>query len=117
MLSHLLTRECTIVRRTPSGDTDDYGNDIPAETTTVTVCELQQTQRTEGADAGETSATTWLLILPANTLLDTSDSVSVSGHEYELVGDPWTARNPETGVDHHLEATVQRVAGAEDTGS
>lgn len=115
----LLNRTCTIVHSSTSDDTDAYGNPVPGETVTDVACELQQVQRTEPAGHGELSRTDWLLILPASTLLATGDQVLVDGEAYEVTGDPWRARNPRTGLEHHVEATLRRTAGADDeaTGS
>jgi hypothetical protein len=114
MLSKLLNRTVTITHRSASTDTDDYGNEIATETTTDTTGELQQQRRDEQDLAGETSDTHWLLILPAGTTIGTGDSVEVDGHVYELVGEPWPARNPRTRAESHIEATLRRVAGSED---
>lgn len=112
MLSTLLNRPCTITRRTQSGDVDAYGDAVDGTATASTVCELQQRQRSE-LPGVEVSDTTWLLILPAGTDIDTGDKVTVTdtGEAFEMVGDPWPARNPRTGVESHVEATVRRVAG------
>lgn len=114
MLSTLLNRPVTITRNLPSGDEDDYGNEIPTENVVETVGELQQVQRTEPGAAGELSVTHWLLMLPAGTDLRTGDSVEVEGAAYQLVGDPWQVRNPRTQAESHVEATVVRTAGGED---
>lgn len=112
-LSKLLNRTCTLILRDLSGTVDDYGNPVPSERTITTVCELQQRQRTEPGDQGEVSDTTWLLVLPAGTTIDTGDAVEVAGERYELVGAPWPARNPRTGLESHVEATVRRTAGGQ----
>lgn len=117
MLSTLLNRPCTIIRRSASGSTDDgYGNRTPAETLVEAVCELQQRQRSEPGDQGEFSDTAWLIVFPAGTVIDTGDGVIVDGHIFEMVGDPWEVRNPRTQVASHVEATVRRT-GAEEDGS
>lgn len=116
-LAKLLTRPCTITVRSHSGNQDAYGNDIPAETTVQTVCELQQLTRltdAEPAGQGEFSDTRWLLVLPAGTEIRTGDTVEVDGHAYEMFGDPWPVRNPRTGRDSHVQATVRRTAGSEE---
>ena len=46
--------------------------------------------------------------------MNTSDTVIVDGQEYELVGEPWDARNPRTRAQSHIEATVRRTRGADD---
>jgi hypothetical protein len=114
MLSKLLNRTCVLTLRSASEDKDDYGNERPSETTVTVLCELQQQQRTEQDLAGETSDTHWLLILPPGTQIGTGDSAEVDGHEYEVVGEPWKARNPRTQAQSHVEATLRRVAGSED---
>lgn len=118
MLSTLLNLPCTLIRRTESGEKDEYRNDIPGEQAIETACELQQKQRSEDDDLGETSDTRWLLILPAETDVATGDAVVIEGLVYEVIGDPWAARNPRTQQHSHVEATVRRTAGAaEDEGS
>lgn len=116
-LASLLNRNLTIIRRTTSEDADDYGNEIPDEGAIETVGELQQRRRDEPAGEGELSVTDWLLILPAGTLLRTGDQAIVDGQEYEVVGDPWIARNPRTQAVSHIEATVRRTAASNDEGA
>lgn len=111
VISQLLTRPVTISRRSP-GAADDYGNATSTTATVQTVGELQQRSRSEPGDQGEVSDSGWLLVLPAGTAIDTSDTVTVGGQVFEVTGDPWHARWPRTGVESHVEATVRRVAGA-----
>lgn len=116
-LSQLLNRPITITRRSPSGEKDEYGNDVPDETLVETVGELQQRQtqgNDEPAGQGELSDTQWLLILPAGTAIRTGDSVTVDGEVYELVGDPWHVRNPRTRTESHVECAVRRTASTDD---
>jgi hypothetical protein len=112
-LAQLLNRPVTIISRSDSGETDELGNEIPTETAIETVGELQQRQRDEPGAQGEFSETTWLLVLPTGTEIDTGDAVVIDGRIYELVGDPWAARNPRTQTESHVEATVRRAAGEE----
>lgn len=112
-LEQLLNRPCTLLLRDSTGETDEYGNAKTGTTSVETVCELQQQRRDEPDDQAETSDTTWLVILPAGTEIDTGDAVQVDGHVYELVGAPWHARNPRTQAESHVEATARRTAGAE----
>jgi predicted membrane-bound mannosyltransferase len=111
VISALLTRPVTITRRTATGPADDYGNATTVPTTVQTVGELQQRSRAEPGDQGETSDTGWLLVLPAGTDLDTSDTVTIAGQSFEVTGDPWHARWPRTGLESHVEATLRRVTG------
>jgi hypothetical protein len=116
VISSLITRECSIIRRAESGTTDELGNDIPSEVVTASYWELQQRRRDEPSDQGELSDTTWDAFFRSGTDLDTSDSVvdGPTGEQYELVGDPWEVRNPRTGVESHVQATVRRAAGAKE---
>lgn len=114
MLSTLLNRPMTILRRTASGTTDAYGADIPGTTEVEVVGELQQQRRDEPATEGELSDTRWLAIFPAGTSIDTGDAVACDGETFEVVGDPWAARNPRTQVVSHVEATLRRTATAGD---
>lgn len=113
-LTALLSRPCTIISREAVGDIDDYGNEVPEESSVDTVCELQQIQRDEPAGEGEFSDTRWVAIFPAGTELKTSDAVLIDGKTYELEGDPWAVRNPRLGTESHVEATLCRTAGASD---
>lgn len=114
-LADLLNLPCTITHRDPSGDLDPYGNETTAESTSDTLCELQQRQRSETDDDAITSSR-WLLVLPAATVVDAGDSVEVDGQVYEVEGQPWVARNPRTMVVSHIEATL-RHTGPTGTGS
>jgi hypothetical protein len=99
----------TIVRR--SEVDDDAFDPAPGETLVVTIGELQQTQRTEPVAEGELSVTTWLLVLPAGTVIDTGDGVIADGSVYEVIGDSWRARNPRTRLESHVECTIKRTGG------
>jgi hypothetical protein len=107
-ISSLINRPAKLIRRTVSEDEFD-----PAVTTTETDvdCELQQRKRKEQDEAGEVSDTEWLLLLPTGTAVDTGDAIVVEGQKFEVVGDPWEARNPRTKRASHIEATVRRTEG------
>lgn len=111
-----MNRPITIISRTASGSTDDYGNATETETETATVGELQrQISRGSAENAQELSDTDWLLVLPAGTTIDTNDRIRVEdGRVFEVEGEPWHARNPRTGLEHHVEVSLRRVAGAGD---
>lgn len=114
-LTSLINRPCLLIRRSESGDTDDYGNDIATETIVATVCEIQQIRRTEPATEGELSQGDWVAFFLPGTALDTSDAIEVDGlGTFELVGGPWVVRNPRTQQESHVEASLRRTAGAED---
>ncbi len=113
-LAALLNRPVTIIRRTESGDVDAYGNTVYDEAMVDVLGELQQIRRDEPGGEGETSDTKWALFLPAGTALSTRDIVLVEDEEYEVIGEPWSARNPLEQALSHVEATLRRVAGAGD---
>lgn len=113
-ISELLTRTATITHKTEGEEVDAYGNEIPVTEETSVTCEIQQTKRSESAE-GEVSDTHWLGVFPVYTDLDTGDTVKAEGiGTLELVGAPWVARDPETGVLSHIEATLRRTAGPEE---
>jgi hypothetical protein len=111
-LSALMSRSCQIVRRSP-GSSDRYGNDIPTESLASATCEIQQMDRSE-MEEGSVTETLWKVFLPVNTDIQAEDALIVGGVEYEMVGDPWNANSGSSAV-HHVEATVRKVAGVEDT--
>jgi hypothetical protein len=113
-LTQLLSRDCTVIQRSPSGGSDDYGNIVPTETELDTVCELQQRRRDEPDAAGELSDTDWVAFFPAGTDINTGDALVVSGVEYEVVGDPWHARNPRTRVAGHVEVSLKKTGGRDE---
>jgi hypothetical protein len=113
-LASLMSRPCVIIRRDETGGTDRYGNPDRTETLVETTCELQQLTRDEPDASGEVSKTLWRAFFPVDTVLLTDDAVEVDGDEYELDGDPWTADTGNAAV-HHVEATLVRTAGAEDS--
>lgn len=90
---------------------DGYGNQTPSGAAEVlTVCEIQQRTRLEAGGQGELSDTGWLIVLPASVNARTSDIVVADGVRYELVGDPWAARNPRTRSVSHVEASARVAA-------
>jgi hypothetical protein len=118
VIDDLINRPCTIISRSESGDTDELGNDIADVNEVVTVCEVQQRRRDEPDAHGEVSDTLWDGFFLAGTELTTADAVRPEGlGEFELVGDPWPVRDPLTQQESHVEATLRRVAGAEDADS
>jgi len=112
MLTELMNLPVTIVRRSASGVEDDYGNEIPAETSIQTVCEFQQKAR--GEEDENLASTQYMLFLPAGTDIDAGDVVVIEGLEYQMAGDPWFARDPESQTNSHVEATLVRTSGSED---
>lgn len=109
-LTDLLNRPLILVRQEPGSEVDDFGNRISEEVTLEVVGEIQQQRRSEDDDEGELSDTRWMLFLPAGTDLDTGDAVICDGEVYEVIGDPWQARNPRTQLASHVEASLRRTS-------
>lgn len=110
----LINRPCQIIHRDASSTIDDYGDEIPMISIVETVCEIQQRQRTEPSDQGETSITEWVAFFLPRDSVHTGDAVVVEDETYEVIGEPWRARHPLARTEHHIEATVKRTAGAHD---
>ena len=117
MLSQLINRPCVIHRRLDTGTTDDYGNLIPDTLDVAAVCELQlRTSRgdNEPDRLGELSDTDWVAYFLPGTVINTGDTLEVDGQRYEMVGEPWHARNPRTQQASHIEAFLRRTASTGD---
>lgn len=113
MLSTLISTPCTIVRR-GSSDEETFGERTRTESDVATVCEIQQTQRTEPPSEGELSVTTWDAFFPAGTQLDTNDEVLTDElGEFEVIGKPWRTRNPRTQQFGQVEVTLKQTRGPE----
>lgn len=115
-LTTLINRSATIIRRGASVAEDAYGNEIPQETASQILVELQQRQRDEPDRQGELSDTDWVAFFLPGTDIATGDAIVVDGAEYELVGEPWHARNPRTQAPSHIEVSLRRTRGALDEG-
>lgn len=109
LLNSLINRPCKIVRRSPSGEIDEYGDEEPTEAIVDTVCEIQQRARDEDELAGELSDTLWTVFFLPGEQVGTGDQLIVDGQVYEFVGEPWDARNPRLQAASHIEATVRRT--------
>jgi hypothetical protein len=117
-LSDLINRPCLIYRRAVvPGEEDDYGNDVVDETFQQTVFELQQADADEQPGTGQRTRTRWDAFFLDGTDLQTDDAVFDLLEEelYEVEGRPARWRNPRTKLFEHVEATLIRVGGAEDS--
>jgi hypothetical protein len=110
-VTRMMTRTATIHRELETGQKDRGGNALTEPVEEEVRCALQQKRRTEEEDGGEISDTLWDLYLPFGTEIDTGDSIVVDDRRYEVVGEPWSAQEGSRSM-WHLEATVQRTAGA-----
>lgn len=111
-MRHLINRPCVLRRRLPGSTIDRDGNEVPQIVEVATVCEVQQRQRRENVE--EIGDARWLAFFLATEEVGSGDELVVDGLTYQVEGDSWRARNPRTGEFTHVEATLRRVAGAED---
>jgi len=115
-LANLINRPCSILTADDS-EHDDFSEGRPTREGHDTVCEIQQAEATEAANAGEVSRTDWkgFFLVADYALLDTASAVEVDEiGTFELVGAPWLARNPRTQANSHVEANLRRTKGAKD---
>lgn len=115
-LPELINRPCTLIRRSPSEVIDELGDEIPDVTETAGVWEVQQRSAAESEE--EVSETAWVaFFLPGTDLRNVDAILDPELGRFELVGDPWPARNPRTHEEHHVEAQVRRASAQIEAGS
>lgn len=109
-LAALLNQSCTITTRTTAGTTDRYGNPDLSEATTTTTCYAEQRQRGEARDgASEAQSEDWTVVLPAGTSVNGHDKITIGSLVLEVVGPPWSVRNPRTQSTSHVECTARKA--------
>lgn len=114
MLAALINRPCAIVRRRQLEERDEDGDRKTGEAEVATVCELQQDPSFRRESEGELSDTRWKIFFKVGEEIDSGDAVLVDGERYEVLGEPWHARNPRTQQASHVEVTARRTAGPGD---
>jgi len=117
MPTNLLNRPCQIVHRSPSDTEDDYGNLLPDESVSSTVCEFQRsasraTGRNENTEINELAESRARIYLPVGTDITAGDRVIIDGLTYEVDGEPDAVRNPRTQKMSHVEASLIRTSGS-----
>jgi hypothetical protein len=116
VVESLITLPCTLVGRTESdSETDDYGKPLVEEDSTETVCYLEQRQRDEEGNEGETSTSDWLAAFLPDEDVDTASALIQAGRVFEFVGAPWPVQDVEAGNVSHIEATVRFTGREEDS--
>jgi hypothetical protein len=112
--ARLIKTSCTVIRRLPDDDADEFGNEIPAEVKVKTVCAVQQRNTDEPDGHGELSDSRWLGYFLIEETLTTADVVLVPGQgRFEVVGKPWRAEEGHRSL-WHIEARLRETAGAGD---
>jgi hypothetical protein len=108
-LDHLLTRQATLLRRTPTGPEDELGDPTWEIVAEPIACELQPAGSSE--DHGDNvQSSSWRVFLPASCA-DVAgwDALELDGETYELAGDPSPLWHPRLQTVDHVEAIVTRV--------
>lgn len=107
----LLNQPLTIERRGAIVK-DDYGNEVPGTTSTVTTeGYVEQTKATEITVDRETYVTDWLVFLLADVVVDASDRILYGSSTLQVVGSPHRVWNPRTRRTDHVEARCVEVTG------
>lgn len=109
-LADLLNQSCTITTRTTAGTTDRYGNPDETTATVTTVCYAEQRNRGEDTSNANQQSQDWLVLLPAGTSVDGTDRITIGTLVLEVIGPPWSARNPRTQAVSHVECSARMVA-------
>lgn len=107
---NLMSRKATIVHRGYDPDViNEYGDEIPVDSETETVCEVQQQRASEPGMEGEFSSEDWIGFFPITIGMNTGDAVTVAGvGTFEVVGDPWYADTGTVQV-HHVEVNLRQA--------
>lgn len=108
-VANLLNQACTITTRTTAATTDRYGNPGESTATTTTVCYAEQRNRSEDTANANQQSQDWLVMLPAGTSVDGTDRITIGSLVLEVVGPPWSARNPRTQAVSHVECSARAV--------
>lgn len=109
VVTDLMTIPCSIVRRSNTGDVDDYGTPEQTESFVETVCEIQQVTSDEPPASGEVARTMWKAWFPPGLDIRTGDALITGNRTYEIVGDPAEWRDPDTQQDWYIEVEVART--------
>lgn len=108
---HLLTTSCTIKHRDETGtvtSTEDTGCFLEA------LMDVQPDGDEPWVVGTETYRRVWSLYLRPQQTITAADRVDVGEFEYDVV-DVRRLTNPRTGVEHHVVASVTRVAPGDTT--
>lgn len=114
MFANLLNQDVTVIHISAGATKDAYGNKIPTRTPSDVRGCLQQVRRSE-MRAGEVSDDRYQLYLLPEVVIATGDEVVIDGLYYEVFGTPEKVTRATTGQVHHIEATLRRTAGAEES--
>lgn len=117
IVDNLMTHPASITRKARTGSLDAHGvpliEDIAGMTT---VCYLSQggqvgSQRSEVTAGREAEEESFVAFFPADVQVDGTDTVTIDGVSYEVIGPSWFARDPLTDTVDHAEANLRVVTG------
>lgn len=109
MIATLLNIPCEV--RTPTTDTDIYGDEVAAGYTSVrTYCYTSTGSASESTDTGQQTSAEWTVYLQPDTAV-TSTSVVVlnDGRQMEATHPPRIMVNARTGQASHIELRCRQV--------
>lgn len=111
----LCNRACQLIKRSPSGEEDDYGNEIPEDAPRATsVCEVQQKDSDE-QPTGSPASSEWDGFFPDGVDLSSVDAVNVPGlGMFEIVSDPVEWRSPVSGGRVYTFAKLRKTGPGEE---
>lgn len=110
----LLNELVLVTRRTAGGPLDEYGNPTTSETTLGPyngyAWLLNADERTSDANL---QSEEWKVVLEAAAAdqVRGADRVTVGSAVFEVIGPPWTVKNPRTSVVSHVELAARRTDG------
>lgn len=107
----LMTETVALRRRLPSGDYDDYGNQLPGEPVdTPSPAWVEPLTSREANDRQIQQTYGYVMYLPLDADVTGLDAIVYRGTEYEMIGEP---QHQPGGfiVDGYLRVVVERVTG------
>lgn len=117
MLSELINKPCTLVRRLKGSTTDDFGNTVPKIDEIDTVCELQLQSEQEPPTAGEATADVWTVFLMPGYEARAGDGLIQDDlGTFEFLGDSWVAESGSPDM-WHVEGRAKRTKWPERMGA
>jgi hypothetical protein len=108
-VDRLLPQTATVTTVQRTGDDDVFGD--PGETTSTRSwrCWISQSSRDEDTGGGDRQDETFTIYMEPTAKVAGSDRVTVNDATFEVIGPPWTATNPRTGIDEMVVATIKRT--------
>jgi hypothetical protein len=92
------------------GSSDRYGNPtLTATTVTGVRARVQQAQAEENLTNRDTRVTSFLMFVPAATVISGLSTIVWDGRSFRVQGEPWVVdgRN----APHHIEARLEEILG------